>query len=313
VSAGLDRHARIFVAGHTGLLGSALCRRLEADGYTSVLTTADADVELRDQAAVVQWFGRHQPEYVFMTAGTVGGIRANATRPAEFIYDNLAMQLAVIHAAYQSGVRKVMLFGSSCAYPKDAPQPITEESLLTGSLEPTSEPYAVAKIAGMVMGRAYRHQYGCPVVSVIPSTVYGPHDTFDPTSGHVLPAMISRLHQAKLAGLPEVTFWGTGAPLREFLYVDDLTDAALFLMANYDEDRHLNIGTGDEISIRDLALLVRDIVHPEARITFDQTSPDGSPRKVLDVSRLHALGWRPSTPLAEGIAQTYRWYLQYWT
>ncbi len=313
MGAGLDPHARIFVAGHTGLVGSALCRRLRADGYTSVLTVDRADLDLRNQAAVEHWFLDYQPEYVFMAAGTVGGIRANAARPAEFIYDNLAMQMAVTHAAYRSGTRKLLVIGSSCAYPKDAPQPIVEGALLTGPLEPTSEPYALANIAAMAMGRAYRHQYGCNVISVIPGTVYGPHDNFDLAGGHVLPAMIHRLHQAKLDGAPAVGFWGTGTPLREFVHADDLADACLFLMAAYDDAGHINVGTGEEITIRDLALLIRDIVYPEAVVTFDHVSPDGSPRKVLDVSRLHHLGWRHSTPLSAGIEQTYRWFLEYWT
>jgi GDP-L-fucose synthase len=313
MGAGIDPRSRIFVAGHTGLVGSALCRRLHTDGYTSVLTATRAELDLRDQAAVERWFDLNRPEYVFMAAGTVGGIRANATRPAEFIYDNLAMHTAVTHAAYRSGARKLLLLGSACAYPKECPQPITEECLLTGPLETTSEPYALAKIAAMAMGRAYRSQYGCHVISAIPSTLYGPHDNFKVTSAHVLPAMIHRLHQAKIAQVPEVTFWGTGTPLREFLHADDLADACLFLMANYDKATHINIGSGEEIAVHDLALLVRDIVYPEAVVRFDHTAPDGSPRKVLDVSRLHSLGWRHSTPLREGIADTYRWFTKYWT
>jgi len=309
----IDPHARIFVAGHTGLVGSALCRRLHADGYSSVLTADRADLDLRDQTAVDRWFAEHRPEYVFMAAGTVGGIQANASRPAEFIYDNLAMQMAVIQAAHRSGVRKLLLIGSSCVYPRDCPQPIKEECLLTGPLEPTSEPYALANIAAMAMGRAYRRQYGCRVISVIPGTVYGPHDNFDLASGHVLPAMLHRLHQARVSGTPSVTFWGTGTPIREFLHADDLADACLFLMAEYDEAEPINVGTGEEIAMQDLALLIRDIVYPEAAVTFDHTAPDGTPRKVLDVTRLHRLGWRHTTPLSAGVESTYRWFCKYWT
>lgn len=304
----MNHDGRIFVAGHRGLVGSAICRRLDADGYTAVMTAERAPLDLRDQQAVTHFFREHQPEYVFMAAGTVGSMRANMARPAEFIYDNLAMQMNVVHAASQSGVRKLLLLGSSCAYPRDCPQPIKEECLLTGALEPTNEPYAVAKIAAMVMGRAYRSQYGCRIISAMPSTVYGPHDNFNVDSGHVLPAMIRRFHQARLAGERTLTFWGTGAPVRDFLHVDDLADACVFLMAGYDEAGHINIGTGDGITIRDLASLVRDVVHPDASVTFDQTGSDGCPCRVLDVSKIHQLGWRHSIALRHGIAQTYTWF-----
>ena len=304
----VKHNARIFVAGHNGLIGSALCRRLRPSGYESVLTVDRSELDLCDQAAVARWFRANQPEYVFMAAGTVGGIMANATRPAEFIYDNLAMQLAVAHAAHLSGTTKLMMLGSSCVYPRECPQPIKEEYLLTGPLEPTNEPYALAKIAAIVMGRAYRTQYGSDVISVMPSNLYGPHDNFDMAGGHVLPAMIHRLHLAKIRGHRELTFWGTGAPLREFLHVDDMADACLFLMRGYDEAMPVNIGTGEEITIRDLARLVRDVVYPEAVVTFDRVKPDGCPRKVLDVSRLHRLGWRHSISLREGVTQTYQWF-----
>jgi len=307
---GMEQNARIFVAGHKGLVGSALCRRLRADGYTSVLTVDRADLDLRDRAAVERWCLDHRPDYILMAAGTVGGIMANSTRPAEFIFDNLAMQIAVAHAAYLSGTKKLLMLGSSCIYPRECPQPIKEEYLLTGPLEPTNEAYALAKIAAIVMGRAYRTQHGCNVISVMPSNLYGEHDNFDVTSGHVLPAMMHRFHQAKLSGERSLTFWGSGAPLREFLYVDDMADACLFVMAHYNDAVHINIGTGEEISIRDLALLVRDVVHPEATITFDHEKPDGCPRKVLDVSKLHHLGWRHSRSLRVGIAQTYAWFLE---
>jgi GDP-L-fucose synthase len=304
----MDRGARIFVAGHRGLVGSALCRRLRADGFSSILTVDHAALDLRDQPAVERWFRTHTPDYVFMAAGTVGGIMANATRPAEFIYDNLTMQTAVLHAAHLSGVRRVMMFGSSCVYPRECPQPIRETSLLSGPLEPTNEAYAVAKIAALVMGQAYRTQYGLRVIAVVPGNLYGPHDNFDLTSGHVLPALIHRFHQARIDGVRDVVCWGTGAPLREFLHVDDMADACLFLMEHEEAPDLVNIGTGVEISIRDLAALVRDVVYPDAVVTFDHVKPDGCPRRVLDVSRLHQLGWRHTRALREGVADTYRWF-----
>ncbi len=305
----MERDARIFVAGHKGLVGSALCRRLHADGYTHVLTADRTELDLRDRAAVERWCREHRPEYILMAAGTVGGIMANSTRPAEFIFDNLAMQIAVAHAAYLCGTKKLLMLGSSCIYPRECPQPIKEEYLLTGPLEPTNEAYALAKIAAIVMGRAYRTQYGCNVISAMPSNLYGPGDNFNVTNAHVLPAMIHRFHRAKLNEERALTFWGTGAPLREFLHVDDMADACVFLMAQYNDGDHINIGTGEEISIRDLAHLVRDVVHPGATITFDHEKPDGCPRKVLDVSKLHGLGWRHSRSLPAGIAQTYAWFL----
>lgn len=304
----MERDARIFVAGHKGLVGSALCRRLHIDGYRHVLTADRTDLDLRDRAAVERWCLEHQPEYILMAAGTVGGIMANSTRPAEFIFDNLAMQIAVAHAAYLAGTKKVLMLGSSCIYPRECPQPIKEEYLLTGPLEPTNEAYALAKIAAIVMGRAYRTQYGCQVISVMPSNLYGPGDNFDVTNAHVLPAMIHRFHLARLSGARALAFWGTGVPLREFLHVDDMADACLFLMAHYNDGDHINIGTGEEISIRDLAHLVRDVVHPGATITFDHEKPDGCPRKVLDVSKLQRLGWRHSRSLPAGIAETYAWF-----
>jgi len=308
MGADMHRDARIFVAGHKGLVGSALYRRLHADGYTDILTANRTDLDLRDRAAVERWCLQHRPEYIFMAAGTVGGIMANATRPAEFIFDNLAMQIAVAHAAYLAGTTKLLMLGSSCIYPRECPQPIKEEYLLTGPLEPTNEAYALAKIAAIVMGRAYRTQYGCKVISAMPSNLYGPHDNFDLTSAHVLPALIHRFHEAKRTGQRALTFWGTGAPLREFLHVDDMADACLYLMTHYDDGEHVNIGTGEEISIRDLAHLIRDVVHPDATVTFDHDKPDGCPRKMLDVSKLHGLGWRHRRSLSAGIADTYVWF-----
>jgi len=304
----MEQDARIFVAGHQGLVGSALCRRLQADGYSSVMTMDRGELDLRDRAAVERWCLAHRPEYILMAAGTVGGIMANSTRPAEFIFDNLAMQIAVAHAAYLCGTKKLLMLGSSCIYPRECPQPIREEYLLTGPLEPTNEAYALAKIAAIVMGRAYRTQYGCDVISVMPSNLYGPHDNFDLAGAHVLPAMMHRFHQAKVDGRTALTFWGTGAPIREFLHVDDMADACLFLMTLDNDGAHINIGTGEEIAIRDLAGIVRDVVHPGATMTFDHEAPDGCPRKVLDVTRLHGLGWHHRISLRDGVAHTYTWF-----
>lgn len=306
----MRRDARIFVAGHRGLVGAALCRRLHADGYTHVLTADRTDLDLRDRSSVERWCLDQRPEYILMAAGTVGGIMANTTRPAEFIFDNLAMQIAVAHAAYLCGTRKLLLLGSSCIYPRECPQPIKEEYLLTGPLEPTNEAYALAKIAAIVLGRAYRTQYGCQVISAMPSNLYGPHDNFDLTTAHVLPALIRRFHEAKCSGQRALTLWGTGAPLREFLHVDDMADACLFLMGSYNDAAHINVGTGEETSIHALAHIVRDVVHPEATISFDHDKPDGCPRKVLDVSKLRHLGWRHRITLPAGIERTYQWFRQ---
>jgi GDP-L-fucose synthase len=260
---------------------------------------------------VETWFAEHRPEFVIHAAGTVGGIMANLTRPAEFIYDNLMLHATVVHAAHLSGVRRLLYLGSSCIYPRNASQPIVETALLTGALEPTNEPYAVAKIAGIKLCQAYRRQYGCDFISAMPTNLYGPHDNFDDTSSHVLPALIGRFHQAKLAGDTEVVVWGSGTVRREFMYVDDLADACVHLLRHYAGDEHVNVGTGEDISIREAAELVRDIVHPGAAIVFDRSKPDGTPVKRLDVSRLHDLGWRHTTTFADGVAQTYRWFLSH--
>ncbi|MDD5564076.1 MAG: GDP-L-fucose synthase [Thermoanaerobaculaceae bacterium] len=305
----IGRSTRIYVAGHAGLVGSAVVRRLQAGGFTTILTAARAELDLRDQAAVDRWFAANRPEYVVLVAGTVGGILANSTRPAEFIYDNLMIHATVVHAAYRERVRKLLYLGSSCIYPRACPQPMREESLLAGPLEPTNEPYAVAKIAGIKLCQAYRRQYGCDFISAMPTNLYGPGDNFDLASSHVLPALMRKFHDAKVAGRPEVVIWGTGAPRREFLHVDDLADACLFLMERYDGDLHINVGTGVDLSIRELAEMVRDVVHPGARLVFDASKPDGTPRKLLDVSRLHALGWRHRIELREGIEATYRWFI----
>jgi len=299
---------RIYVAGHRGLVGSAIVRRLSASG-AEILTATREQLDLRDQAAVNYWFRANRPDYVYLVAGTVGGILANSTRPAEFIYDNMLIHATVVHAAHQYRVRKLLYLGSSCIYPRDCAQPMTEEQLLTGALEPTNEAYAVAKIAGIKLCQAYRQQYGVNFISAMPTNLYGPNDNFDLTSSHVLPALIRKFHEARMSGEREVPIWGSGAPRREFLHVDDLADACVFLMERYEGARHINVGTGEDLSIRDLADTIRSAVYPDARLVFDSSKPDGMPRKLLDVSRLHALGWRHRIALKDGIRSTYAWYL----
>ena len=301
----------IFVAGHRGLVGSAILRALEAEGCRAILTATRDQLDLRDQTAVNNWFRANRPQYVFLVAGTVGGIMANATRPAEFIYDNMMIHATVVHAAHLYGVKKLLYLGSSCIYPRDAAQPMAEDALLTGPLEPTNESYAIAKIAGIKLCQAYRRQYGSNFISAMPTNLYGPNDNFDPVSAHVLPAMIRKFHDARIAGEGHVTFWGTGQPKRELLYVDDLAAACLFLMRQYEGDAHVNIGTGVDQSIRELAEMVRAFVHPDAELRFDASKPDGSPRKLLDVSHIHALGWRHRVDLAEGVDRTYRWFVEH--
>jgi GDP-L-fucose synthase len=305
----MEKNSRIFVAGHAGLVGSAIMRRLRAEGFTNILTATRSQLDLRDQAAVTYWFRANRPEYVFLVAGTVGGIMANSTRPAEFIYDNLMIHATVVHAAHVYPVKKLLYLGSSCIYPRECPQPMKEEHLLSSPLEPTNEPYAIAKIAGIKLCQSYRRQYGSNFISAMPTNLYGPNDNFNLTSSHVLPALIRKFHDAKEAGLDEVVIWGTGSPRREFLHVDDLADACLFLMHNWDEEIHINVGTGEDLTIRELAEMVGGIVHPKARLVFDASKPDGTPQKLLDVSRLHALGWRHKRGLQEGITSTYQWFL----
>ncbi len=305
----VPRDARIFVAGHRGLVGSAIVRRLEAEGFSNLLVTARDQLDLRDQAAVNYWFKANRPEYVYLVAGTVGGILANSTRPAEFLYDNMMIHATVVHASYQYAVRKLLYLGSSCIYPRHAHQPITEDQLLTGPLEPTNEAYALAKIAGIKLCQSYRRQYGCDFISAMPTNLYGPGDNFDLTSSHVLPALMRKFHDAKLAGRTEVEVWGTGSAMREFLHVDDLADACVFLMDRYEADEHINVGSGYDVAIRTLAELVREVVHPGARLVFDTSKPDGMPRKLLDCSRLTALGWQPRIALADGVRSTYDWFL----
>jgi GDP-L-fucose synthase len=305
----IPRNASIFVAGHRGLVGSAMIRRLTSAGYDNILTATRDQLDLRDQAAVNYWFRANRPEYVFLVAGTVGGILANSTRRAEFIYDNTMIHATVVHASYLYDVRKLLYLGSSCIYPRHATQPITEEALLTGLLEPTNEPYAIAKIAGIKLCEAYRFQYGCDFISGMPTNLYGPNDNFDLESSHVLPALIRKFHDAKVTGNPVVEVWGTGQPKREFLHVDDLADACVFLMENYSDDKHVNIGAGVDLAIAELADIVRAEVYPEAGIVFDTTKPDGMPRKLLDVSRLTRLGWSAHIPLPQGIRSSYEWFL----
>jgi len=304
----VPKDATIYIVGHGGLVGSAIVRRLKAAGFTNILGVTRQQVDLRDQAAVNYWFQANRPEYVFLVAGTVGGILANSTRPAEFIYDNLMIHGTVVEASRRSGVKRLLYLGSSCIYPRDCPQPIREEYLLSGRLEPTNEAYAIAKIAGIRLCQAYRRQHGCDFISAMPTNLYGPGDNFDLTSSHVLPAMMRKFHEARLAGSPSATIWGTGTPKREFLHVDDLADACLFLMEHYDADEHINVGTGEDLSIGELAETVRDIVAPGVAITYDTTKPDGMPRKLLDVRRLHDLGWRHRIGLRAGIASTYDWF-----
>jgi GDP-L-fucose synthase len=304
--------ARIYVAGHRGLVGSALVRRLHRADHEDLLTATRDQLDLRDQAAVNYWFRANRPEYVFLVAGTVGGILANSTRPAEFIYDNLMIHATVVHAAHLYGARKLLYLGSSCIYPRECPQPMREEHLLTAPLEPTNEPYAVAKIAGIKLCQAYRRQYGCDFISAMPTNLYGPNDNFDLESSHVVPALIRKFHEAKVRGERKVTIWGTGSPRRELLHVDDLADACLFLMERYGAEEHINVGTGEDLTIRELAETIRDLVAPGTEIELDTTKPDGTPRKRLDVSRLSELGWRPSIGLREGLEETYRWFSEQW-
>jgi GDP-L-fucose synthase len=304
-------NARIFVAGHRGLVGSAIVRRLEAAGYTDMLTASRDQLDLRDQTAVRHWFKANRPEFVYLVAGTVGGILANSTRPAEFLYDNLMIHATVVESAREFECTKLLYLGSSCIYPRDAPQPITEAALLTGPLEPTNEAYALAKIAGVKLCQSYRTQYGCNFISAMPTNLYGPGDNFDLTSSHVLPALIRKFHDAKLAGRDEVEIWGTGSAKREFLHVDDLADACVFLMDAYEDAEHINVGTGIDLSIRELAELVGSVVHTDAALRFDTSKPDGTPRKLLDVSKLAAVGWKYGIELPEGLRSTYAWFLEH--
>ncbi|MDX1685043.1 MAG: GDP-L-fucose synthase [Saprospiraceae bacterium] len=301
----MEKDSKIYIAGHRGMVGSAIKRKLEGEGYNNFVERTSSELDLRDQQAVSEFFEKEAPDYVFLAAAKVGGIQANNTYRAEFLYDNLMIEANIINASYSSGVKKLMFLGSSCIYPKMAPQPLKEDYLLTGPLEPTNEPYAIAKIAGIKMCDAYRDQYGCNYISVMPTNLYGPNDNYDLENSHVLPALIRKFHTAKKENLSEVVMWGTGSPKREFLHVDDLADACFYLMKNYDEPGLVNIGTGEDISILDLAYLVKDIVGYEGNIVKDTSKPDGTPRKLMDVSKLHNAGWKHKIELRDGIRSVY--------
>ena len=297
----MEKQAKIYIAGHRGMVGSAIVRKLGAEGYTNIIVRQSTELDLRSQQAVNEFFESEKPEYVFLAAAKVGGIHANNVYRADFIYENMMIEANVVHASYLNNIKKLMFLGSSCIYPKLAPQPLKEEYLLTGPLEETNEPYAIAKIAGIKLCEAYRSQYGCNYISVMPTNLYGPNDNYDLENGHVLPALLRKVIIAKKNNEGEITMWGTGTPKREFLHVDDLADACYFLMLNYNEAGFVNIGTGEDISIRDLALLIKDIIGYEGKIIQDMSKPDGTPRKLMDVSRLHSLGWKATIDLREGI------------
>lgn len=307
----MDQNAKIYVAGHRGLVGAAIMRRLQADGFENLIAATSRELDLRDQAAVRAFFAARKPDYVFMAAAKVGGILANDTYPAEFIYDNLMMEANVIDAAYRNGARKLLFLGSTCIYPKLAPQPLKEEYLLAGPLEPTNEWYAVAKIAGIKLCQAYQRQYGARFISAMPTNLYGPGDNFDLEKSHVMPALIRKFHEAKSAGAPTVTVWGTGAPRREFLHVDDCARACMFLMEHYEDSGIVNIGTGTDLPIGELAALIKRVVGYTGEIIFDTSKPDGTPRKLVDTGRITGLGWRPRIGLEEGVRDAYEWFLKH--
>jgi len=305
----MEKNAKIYVAGHRGLVGSAIVRRLLKDGYTNLVTRTSKELDLREQAAVREFFAAEKPDYVLLAAARVGGILANATYPADFIYQNLMIEANVIESSRVNGVKKLLCLGSTCIYPRMAPQPLREEYLLTGPLESTNEWYAVAKIAGIKLCQAYQRQYGCKFISAMPTNLYGPEDNFDLETSHVMPALIRKFHDAWVNRQPMVTVWGTGKPLREFLHVDDCADACLHLMQHYDGEDIVNIGVGTDLSIGELASLVKKVVGYQGEIVYDTGKPDGTPRKLVDVSRITGLGWQARIPLAEGVASTYRWFL----
>ena len=306
----MDKNARIYVAGHRGLVGSAIWRELQRQGFANLVAKTHAELDLLDAVAVREFYATGKPEFVFVSAAKVGGILANNNHPAQFLYENLQIQNNLIHGAKEAGTKKLLFLGSSCIYPKHASQPLREEYLLSGPLEPTNEWYAVAKIAGIKMCQAYRRQYGCDFISAMPTNMYGPNDNYDLKTSHVLPALIRKFHEAKASGAAKVTCWGTGKPLREFLYADDLAGACVFLMQRYSEEQFVNVGFGSDISIRDLAEMVRREVGFKGEIEWDTSKPDGTPRKVMDISKIKSLGWSPRIGLREGIAQTYDWYLE---
>jgi GDP-L-fucose synthase len=305
----MEKSAKIYIAGHRGMVGSAIFRKLEKEGFTNFITHTSSELDLRDQLQVTEFFKREKPDYVFLAAAKVGGIIANNTYRAEFLYDNLQIQNNIIHNSYLNGVKKLLFLGSSCIYPKMAPQPLKEEYLLTGLLEETNEPYAISKIAGIKLCDAYRFQYGCNYISAMPTNLYGYNDNYHPQNSHVLPALIRRFHEAKVQDIPTVTIWGTGSPMREFLFADDLAEACYYLMQNYNEMGLVNIGTGEDISIKDLAFLIKGIVGYSGDISFDTSKPDGTPRKLMDVSKLSSKGWIYHTSLQEGIKLAYQDFL----
>ena len=306
----MEKTAKIYVAGHNGMVGSAIVRKLEKEGYHNILKRSSKELDLRDQLAVADFYTQEKPEYVFLAAAKVGGIIANNTYRAEFLYENLQIQNHVIHQSYLHGVKKLMFLGSSCIYPKMAPQPLKEKYLLTGLLEETNEPYAIAKITGIKMCDAYRSQYGCNYISVMPTNLYGFNDNYHPQNSHVLPALIRKFHEAKVNKTDTVTIWGSGSPMREFLFADDLADACFYLMQNYNEPNLINVGTGEDLSIKDLALLIKEIVGFEGELVFDSSKPDGTPRKLMDVSKIHSKGWKHKINLPDGIALAYQDFLE---
>lgn len=304
----MEKNSKIFVAGHRGLVGSAIVRALQKEGFTNLLLKTRAELDLINQKTVSEFFAQEKPDYVFLAAAKVGGIMANKTSPADFIHDNLAIQTNIIHSAYVHKTKKLLFLGSSCIYPKLCPQPIKEEYLLSGELEPSNRAYAVAKIAGITMCQSYNQQYGTNFISLMPTNLYGPNDNFNLESSHVLPAIIRKFHEAKMHNSPSVTLWGTGSALREFLHVDDLADASIFLMQNYNESTIINVGTGEDLSIKDLAEKIKNIVGYEGEIIWDTTKPDGTPKKLLDVSKIHTLGWKHGIKLNDGCLSAYQWY-----
>lgn len=306
----MEKTAKIFVAGHRGMVGSAITRKLQREGFTNLIQRSSKELDLRNQSQVLDFFEVHKPEYVFLAAAKVGGILANNTYRAEFLYDNLMIESNVIHSSYKAGVKKLLFLGSSCIYPKFAPQPLQEDSLLTGVLEATNEPYAIAKIAGIKMCDAYRHQYGCNFISAMPANLYGPNDNYHPTNSHVLPALIRKFSEAKSSGSASVEVWGTGSPQREFLFVDDLADACYYLMQHYNEEGFVNVGTGSDVTIKELATVIKNLVGFEGQLTWDTTKPDGTPKKLLNVSKINKLGWKAKVSLEEGLKLTLADYTQ---
>ena len=307
----MEKNAKIFIAGHDGMVDSALTRCLEKMGFTNLITRTSVQLDLTNQSQVCDFLLSERPEFVFLAAGKVGGILANKTFPAEFIYNNLQIQNNVVHFAWKAKVKKLLFLASSCIYPKFCPQPMKEEYILTGPLEPTSKPYAIAKIAGIRMCQSYNKQYGTKFISAVPTNLYGPNDDFDPETSHLLPALIHKFHVAKVEGTSNVTIWGTGTPRRGFMHVDDLADACVFLMNNYDESEIINVGRGEDLSVKELALLIKDIVGFNGDLIFDESKPDGTPRKLLDISKIKNMGWTPKIGFEKGLKQTYKWYKEH--